>query len=490
LAQNEFKILIQDCDAAIRTGHPQEVAKHLAKFETRDIPRMWRVPLAKVCRRAGLYSLGLSLLSRIVRSEGIRGSTQATPAETSEYAALLLRYGAVAEAEELLLTVDASQAPDALLYRAYVYFTRWEFSEAIPFLRLYLETPLPLYQQLVGQTNLAFAMVEARQHSQALTLLDELIRNTREGGHLLLECHCLVYRAQAYFQEGDMTRAREQIVEAKRHFTMAKTNDHMLVTKWDMILEGLATNRKEPFEQLRELAIKHNDWGTSRDADLFSLRVDFNQERFLHLYFGTPFPRFKEQMLKDLGVTCDRDLYILGPKSAPRLDIRTGEIDGNAALNPGRKSHQLIEVLLRDFYEPMRVPSIFSALFPLEHFNVDSSADRIHKIIRRTRHWLRVSEVPVEIRLLNGFYSLALTGDFSFRIPLRREKVDPVLLHFQELKQAYAKVPVFSAKSAREALGLSKTTIRRVLDWGLANEELERLGQSHREATYRLKRVA
>ena len=93
-----FETLVRECDAEIRAGRPQLAVQKLSHLGTSRIPREWRTPIAKLCRRTGLYNLGLRLLARIVCGP----NSQATAAEITEYSALLLRSGAVEEALEKL----------------------------------------------------------------------------------------------------------------------------------------------------------------------------------------------------------------------------------------------------------------------------------------------------------------------------------------------------------------------------------------------------
>src|SRR5205807_7801047 len=127
--------------------------------------------------------------------------------------------------------------------------------------------------------------------------------------------------------------------------------------------QALQNQNLEPLQRLRAMAQNAQDWEGMREADLFTLKLDFQRSRFLHLIFGTPYEEYRTRIMRETGQENDRTVYVFGEKQAPRLDLRTAEIDRHPALNPGRKSHQLIEVLLRDFYRPQRVPAIFSNLF-------------------------------------------------------------------------------------------------------------------------------
>jgi len=483
-----YGAIIEQLDAEIRSGRPQTVAHQISKINLSRVPRHWRLPLAKICRRAGLYSQGLQLLTRVVHCFKRGLAFAARPPELAEYAALLLRSGSVNEALDYLINIDTKQAPDALLYRSYCHFVRWEFNEAIPFLEAYLASDLSSYAKLVGESNLAYAYVETRQYVAAIALLESIAQIAGENGFLNLECTCRVYRAQVYFYKSEFELARNEIELAQRH-SGSQTNDQMLARKWKLILDGVETKSVVPFNELRELAIRNHDWATWREADLFSLNVEFDQQRFLHLYFGTPYTRFRERMVEELGVSPRQSNYILGTHNAPCFDVLTAEIDARAGLKPGRLCHRMIEVLLSDLYQPMRIGALFSALFPGEIFFVSSSPDRVHQLIFRTRKWLDDNQIPVTIIETDGFYSLSIVGQFSFRIPMNCEPCDPMLIYFEKLKAALGPSCSFTAKTAREALGLSKTTVFRLMQWAISIGKVERLGHSSSDAVYQFTEV-
>jgi hypothetical protein len=479
-----YQVLISQCDTDIRAGHSYLVAKRLSGIDAGRVPREWKAPLAKICRRAGLYSMGLTLLGKLIHPPTKTGQApEATSIELAEYAVLLMRSGALTEAQDYLRGVDISQAPDALLYQAFGHFLRWEFTKAIPHLEKYLTTSISNYARLVGQTNLAYAYVETKQYQFALELLDNLVQTTASEGHQLLEYNCRAYRAQVYVQQNDLSRAKEELASFPQG--VASANDHFVVQKWKLILDGLESKRIEPFNRLRDAAEKRRDWAACREADFFSLKVHYSVERALHLYFGSPSLEFREHIVTEFGFVPDSQFYVLGPKAAPCLNLLTGEIDGRTALRAGGMCLQLIGVLLNDFYQPMRIAGLFSALCPNEHFIVSSSPDRVHQIIRRTRRWLESKQIPVAISERDGFYSLHMTGLFSFRVPLIGRQAGLMDAHFENIRKAFSDAPSFSAKNASELLKLSKTTVFRLIKWAIENGKLERLGEANTDARYR-----
>jgi hypothetical protein len=476
----DYETLIQQCDTEIRSGQAHTVSKRLIGINLTRVPRIWRLPLAQICRRVGLWNLGLTLLARLVYPVNSRASADASANELAEYGMLLLRIGATNEAESLLRKVDSEKAPEVLQYRALVSMTRWEFEKAIPYLNLFLSSKPSAYAALVGRVNLALAYVENSQYHQARKILDETIRESLDEGHKRMLCSSLAYRAQLHIQDRNFEAAKLDIETGERYLESAKTGDRLLFLKWKLILDGLESKSLGPLRDLHQRAIDNRSWEDLRLADLYSLRIKFDQGLFLHLIFGTPYAGFRKRILEEMGRSSDRAIYYLGPKNAARMDLHIGRIDHAKkiyrALPAGGKCHQLLEVLLRDFYHPLRIAGIFSELFPGEHFDPGSSPDRVHAIILRTRTWIRENKIPTEIRESNGFYTLAINGEFSFRIPLERQAVDVMSLHFETLQQALHGSPTFTANQARSQLKLARQTVQRIINWGLERGLLERLG--------------
>lgn len=245
---SQFDSLIAECDLYIRSGKPHHVIKRLSGLNLSRVPRAWRLPLAKICRRAGLFPMGLRLLVKL--------DSDPTPPEQAEYAVLLLRYGAINEALKRLNNINTSDVPEAPLFRAYAHFAKWEYHAAASELERYLQSPLSPSALLLGQTNLAFSYVECRQYDKALTLLADTIRLAKEQNHLHLESYNLAVRAQAYIQQGDYSQARGEIKNARRGSTESLTHDQFFITKIEMIAEGLEHGKLHPFIELKQMAQK------------------------------------------------------------------------------------------------------------------------------------------------------------------------------------------------------------------------------------------
>jgi len=481
-----YQTLVTDCESDVRASQTQNVAKRLAKLNTARVPREFRLPLANICRRAGLHSLGITLLARVIHPQTINPQEDASQAELAEYGVLLLRSGALSEALQTLDQVSPESVPEVRLYRAFCHFSAWEFNEAVPYLETYLQTPLAPYAALVGKVNLAYAYVECGMNAKAESILGEAIAYAQANEHTRLQGNCHSLRAQLHLKSGELDHALSELAISQELLGSSRTEDYQFITKWKLIVNALQNQTTQPLDQLRTLAADAQDWEGMREADLFSLKIHFNRARYLHLVFGTPFEAYRQRVFRETGTENDRSIYVYGEKQSPRLDLRTAEIDGHPALNPGRKSHQLLDVLLRDFYRPQRVPALFSNLFPGEHFDIFSSPDRVYQAVRRTRRWFETDHVPLEIREKDGFYSLHITGDFSFRVPLQRDSVECMNLHFNNLLGAFGQIQAFSAKEARDKLQLSRRTIQRLMNWGLETGRIEKLAPTKTTVTYRI----
>lgn len=481
-----FDLLLQQCEQDIRDGNAKAAADRLAKLTGSRIPRDWRLPVAKMCRRSGLLEMGLSILAPIAYPKTL--AEAASPAEVAEYAILLLRSGAAPEAIRLLESVDATQAPEGLLYQAFGHCHRWDYATAIPLFEEYLGFGLDSASRLVGQTNLAIAFVETRQHERALRLLEENLLLAEDVGHRQIQSICHSLCADVFTHERDLEKASRCLILAEKVISAgslsADSNDQFFVTKRKLIVEGLRSADLKPIERMRELAIKNRDWESVRLADLNVLKIKYDRRLFVHLYFGTPYEGFRDLIATEFNDRPTQSMYILGDKQSPRLDLRSGQLVGRAVLVPGRTAHQMVEVLLRDFYLPLRIGSLFSALCPDEHFT-PASADRVRQSVSRTRKQLAKAKIPLRIGERDGFYFAVLDGDISIRIPLQRQSVELEKLQFEKLAQALMSEPTFTAKQATAKLDLSKSTINRTLNWGIEKGLIERMGLTNRDAVYR-----
>jgi hypothetical protein len=480
----KIQALASRCDELIRAGRARDAAKLLGGLDVVKVPREFRVTLAQLARRTGLFSLGLRLLERHVRAP-TRNS--ATDAEIAEYSVLLLRSGAVPEALERLNGIDDKAVPESLLYRAFGQFACWEFSRAVPLLEEYLNRGVHGYAELVARANLLYAYVENRQFDLAKPLFQENIVMMRRANSLQLQANCQALAAQLHVCEGDFKAARECLNAASALVDLGDTNDHFLITKWKRILEAYESGRPSPLEEMRRLAAEVRDWEALREADFHSLRLGFDMRNFAHLYFGTPYAGLRTRLEREVRPMTGRSFYVLGPKTAPRMNLMEGTIDGKPVVPPAGMINRLFGALLRDLYQPPRLATLFASLFPNEHFSISTSPDRVHQILRRARLWVKRNQIPISIEVQGGFFSMRLDGPFSFTLPLHFAPLGAMDIHCRELMDLFPSPCRFSAKQARERLKLSKPTVHRLMTWAIEQNKLTRLNTQTRDPMYQFK---
>lgn len=134
----------------------------------------------------------------------------------------------------------------------------------------------------------------------------------------------------------------------------------------------------------------------------------------------------------------------------------------------------------------MKIAGLFWELFPNEHFDVFTSPDRVHQVLRRTRQSLKNEKLPIEIVENEGTYCLKITGPLAIAIPLHRKKIGAMESHLYKLQSSSNANTVFTARLAQDRLGLSKAMVSKFLHWAVENGKLERLDSTNRTISYRI----
>lgn len=466
--------LKEQFEIALRAGQVYNVAKALNELNIKSVPRHWRLPLANICRRAGLVSLGLRLLEPVLRVNGAfhRG---VTPGEMAEYAVLLQRSGVVGEALRILSRLDVKSAPEALLYKAYCYFNVWDYHASIAPLEAYMQTGISGYTLAVGQVNLAGAYLTVGDSARAKDLIDQLTAACKANGYTRLLANCHEMKAQWHFHENRLSEAKVCLNDALDILKKAQTLDQLFASKWYAAIAARESGSTLPLRVFREEASRRDDPESVREADLLALQIEFGREAFDHLYFGTPFEAYRARARMLLGHSPRSAVYLLGEEGMPEFDLVSGEIAGHGTIPPGSKIHQLFDVLFRDFYRPYSVGSLFSELFPGEHFDIEHAPDRIHQLLRRARIFLKAANVPLVIRSEAGKFRAVIDGRLSVRIPLERELPSQNQILIRKLNSLFSE-KIFTANEARQALDLSAAGFKRLASWAVEAGEIEKLG--------------
>ena len=188
---------------------------------------------------------------------------------------------------------------------------------------------------------------------------------------------------------------------------------------------------------MKEASLRR-DWETLRDVDR-QLGSAFQDQYLSHkLYFGTPFKAYRQLLGTFFSALQPPESFFLchrwrNQPIGPRLEIRTGELDSKEiSIKPGALLHRLLKTLTTDFYRPFSVGTLFSKLFPNEHFHPLFAADRVAQSVKRLSKVFTEYGLPIEVRRLHNEYYLKVTGDATIHI--RQSDLDT---ETEELKRSF-----------------------------------------------------
>ncbi|MGE4131990.1 MAG: hypothetical protein AB7F86_10160 [Bdellovibrionales bacterium] len=473
----DYASLINECDEQIRSGSARAVAAKLMRLNLQQVPQNYRLAVSNICRRVGLVTQGLRLLSPIVRPSNRRRMFEpASQAEQAEYSVLLLRRGITGEASEILARIDTNAVPEALLFKAFCSFKRWDYAGAVPHLEKYVRSDISNYSRMVGRVNLAAALIGASEYQKAkeiLANLDELVQEQPFGR---LHGNCLELRAQVEIIQDRFDDGLKYLTEAEDLLQGMPTMDRFFVTKWRLIANGLKTRTVEPFHELRQLATEKGDWETAREADRFLLRVRNDQEIFEHLVFGTPFEAYRQKVLEGGSLSLVHDTYLWGQDSDVKLNFVDLSANRIEKILDWGKCLELLEVLSRDFYAPRSLGALFSELWPGEYFDVFSSPMRLHQIVYRTRGLLKELNAPYLIEESSGQYRLRMMEGGGVLVPLERRSLAGYRFDFERLANVIPLGQAFKARQARQVLNMPRVTFQRFSKWAEEHDLIIREG--------------
>jgi hypothetical protein len=466
---------IQTLEELVRGGRAGEARQILRAQNLSQIPREGRKDLANLARRAGAPEIAIRILNPVVRpNEGKPES--ATDQEKAEYAVALINHGAVPEGLEILEALRPDTLPEALLYRSFGLFARWDYLEAIPLLKNYIKGPLTDYQRLVGNVNLAAALIVEKKSGEAQKVLETALQESKRLNAHLLNGNCLELSAQLAIQREAFTDAKNHLERAADVLRRAGNIDEFFVKKWMAIL----ALKKKPksaeaalaVRRIRSEAIKKSHWETVRDCDFYLSLCRSDSGLATHLYHGTPYEGFRRRIKAEAPRQEIPAEYVwqLGRSPGDRIfDLERGrEARRGDGIKVRQLPHRLLQALASDFYRPLRTATLFSILFQGEYFNPDNSPARIYQALSRLRIWLTETGIPLLIDESAGYFSLRSEKPYGILTRLRSEQAENIRGRSESLFEALREIMKdrsFSSREAGEALGISLRSAIRLLNW-------------------------
>lgn len=491
---DSFTISFETLEGFLRAGRLREARLKLKEIGIRRIPRGHYLRFCQFTYRLNLPSLGLSLFRPLIFSR--RGAMDSlSPEELAEYSMLLVRIGATNEAVSWLSKVDPIRVPQCLLYRAFVSIAKWDYSNAQVWLERYLSTSgVDAYQSLIARTNLAACYLNCQNYTKARDLLTKLSNDTIKQGALLLYGNVLEMQIQFFIFTGNYTMARRTLKAAGAMLPGLQSVDSLYVRKWGAILKlfsaGPKTQALESLLSVRNDAIMLSYWETMRDCDFHQSWACRDRKLFEHVYFGTPYFTYRKRMEEVVSEFADlpdsyrwREKELLQPNAC--FDLIEGiDRQRNASLKRGYLLHLLLMHLCSDFYKPFRVGTLFSNLFPGEHFDPNSSPLRVQQLVHRLRKWFAENEIPLGISGKNSGFRIRFCGRYAISVPREIQYNNFYHNYITKLRSSNLAEPFTSSQAAKH-LNVSKRLVNKIISVD-GGENFTRIGQGCR-TRYQLK---
>ncbi|MGZ3723140.1 MAG: hypothetical protein ACXVA9_09430 [Bdellovibrionales bacterium] len=477
--------LIKECDLDLREGRGHLIAGRIQQLTFANLDRRHRLPLAVICRRAGLFRDGIKLLTYLVHANKTQWGEGATIAEKAEYAVLLMKYGSVGEAQQILSEISPAQLPEISLYRAFCNMVQWNYPAAVTNIKIYLQTQPEEYAAIVARVNLASSCIAVGDLDQALSVLEENITLTKLRGYSRLLANSFELRAQVHLRARNFSACRKDVEASQKILGLEKSSDQLFVAKWKAILEAFESKSVSVLKPIQEEAEKRGHWESLRDLDRFSLQIKIDEKIYHRLVFGTPFVHFREMIFAEAGRRPERDIYLYGPELAPRLTTATGEIKNCSVSEVNGQGLAVLSALTRDFYRPTRLSELFDELFPGYHFDIFSSPNRVLQAVRRTRKWLEENKLPLTIEFQADSYRLVSHGPFAFEVGLERSRVPEIV--GEKLWRSFG-AKRFTANEAVKVLEISRQKFQRWFQKAEEEGQIEKI-YSGAATEYKLRRT-
>lgn len=475
---------IQKIDSLVKSGNLVTAGRCLKLIRFRKCTHSERLKLSELARRLGDPLKTIRLLNPIVRSSS-KMKAKPTPQEEVIYAAALIKIGASSEALGILKKLPSKVVPQSLLYQSHALFTYWQYRDAIPLLKNYIELERDEYQKIVGKVNLAAALVQEYRHSESEPVLRDLLTQTKQLGLKNFEGNTLEIFAQQEIQKRAWIQAETYLDEAHSLLLHSGGLDEFFVRKWKTILALLKSPKNmtaiRDLTRLRYEAQKRKHWETLRECDRFLALATCDETLFLKVYFGTPFSSYRHKLISEFPSKVKiPENYILcfgNGSSEPLRILRGKRINSGEPLKVGQLKHRLLRTLISDFYRPARVASIFSSLYPGELFHPVGSSSRIHSAIKELRTWFQKNKIPLGIKENEGAYQIVPKSDScAIEIPTPEWWVENPYSRIGELRVMVLDMN-FSALTASQRLGVPRRTAHYLLKRGIDSGLIIRMGR-------------
>lgn len=458
-----LKQILADAERLIVRGQIKAASEIIARAELSPNTRLETFELARIFRRMGNPENTLRMLAPVVRPK-VALLKPASEDEKLEYAIALQRVGSLQEATDILESLNAETTPEALLVESVFLFSKWNYADSIPKLQQYLSRiPQDSYSARLGKVNLAAALVHERR-SESQSLLEELIRETTAREEYLLLGNALEISAQSAVFVGDLNRAEKLLQQIDDLLSGVKILDFLWLVKWKSLVKALRNRSTEPLEEIRQEALRKKHWETLREVDYYRLQIQYSEDVFLKLYYGTKSPHYRARIRKmfpqapvlpAISMGSDRDV-----RSPNGNEVEIFSFPGELA--PGTTAHALLVYFLSDSYRGFRSGELYSILFPGDFYNPDTSLNRVHQTISRFRKTLAEYLPFLEIEVEDNIYRLKIYGSERILLPPVLPEPGPLAIKLFLFLQGNSE-EIFSSEDVQVYFKITKANANKLL---------------------------
>lgn len=474
---------LQLCHNFIKEGKTYQASLILKSLNSVKVPRDLALETAKLCRRAGVFTKGLQVLKPIVAYDKYDlQNSPATPQEIGEYSILLFKSGCIKEALSRLGEIESSQVEEAALYKGYAHIMQWDYANAIDELNTYIQAVPDSFSKLVAKVNLAAALVNVSRNDDAKIQIQQNISESITYNNKRLLANSYELLAQIETNQNNYSAARESLEKAWKILENDVSSDQLFVIKWKAILDGMQHNDIAHLQIAREQALARGHWETFRDLDYYQLQIQFNPELFAKLYCGTPFKAYKKKLATNFKTHEHIPTNCLIGDGGPILDVNSSHLlnDGKLSL-PAPQVQLAFQNLWSDLYRVQSVGSLYEKTYNGQHYNPDSSPNRVHRIVGRVREWITQNHLPIEIEFLQSGFKAHIKGPIRLLISNNEEaSLDSntsMLVKWNRLETQFKVNDSLNSHQVAHLLNESQSNSSRLLTWAVANNILVKKGR-------------
>lgn len=475
-------------------GRHAECREFLQTLNPKKIPDQWRLQFAQISWRANDYLFVLKSLQSVIYPEN-RFQKKALDQEVVTYAGALSSLGATHEAIRLLNEIDGANEPSALLHLAGAHIQNWDYEDAQPCLKEYIQSnKITDYQRLVGKVNWAATLVHLEKWPDAVELLKDIQKICEQNSYQLLLGNCFELRAQVEIIQGRYLEGRQLLSKALEYLKGQAGNYSMYAEKWLAVCdcrENLSESmRKQGLQKLRDVrkqALELRHWNTVRECDLFEALALDDQNLLRKVIMGTPSETYRHRARKFSGATIvfrGKFEFYLGSQTEHQFAVfdphqRTSEGD---ALFKKPLLYTLFQALIADLYQPQTLGMLFQVLYANEKFNPFTSPARVLQLLRRLNDWFATNKLPLEVEFVKSEFKLSSTQKIRIQVTRGGQK-NAQKAQLSEIKNFY-RAQNFSIQDLCRDFEISKATAERLLrkanDLGVLAKDRKPWGVAYR----------